>query len=327
MNCPGCLKENQQEFCAKCRKELFDGKKVSPVLSFNSPQKATEPYFIEHTQNISISGVQVKFSVKLENNQLELTEKGGEFLIKPIPIGNFLHLEAAPANEHLTMQLARQAFKINVPPNALVYFRDGSPAYLVKRFDRKAGSNANEKFQQEDFAQIAQRTSITHGENYKYDFSYEEIAALIREHIKTYKIEMEKFFRVILFNYIISNGDAHLKNFSAIQSLQGDYLLTPAYDLLCTKLHNPTESDLALSLFKDEFTKAFEAYGFYTYQDFFEFGKKIGIKVSRAEKIIAPFQKENKLVFKLIQNSFLNEAQKEIYIKNYLDRIKRMNMK
>ena len=35
--CPGCLKEGHDTYCAKCRKRLFGGKKVSHVLSFSRP--------------------------------------------------------------------------------------------------------------------------------------------------------------------------------------------------------------------------------------------------------------------------------------------------
>jgi serine/threonine-protein kinase HipA len=70
---------------------------------------------------------------------------------------------------------------------------------------------------------------------------------------------------MILFNYIFSNGDAHLKNFSVIQSEQGDYTLKPVYDLLCTRIHSPSESDMALDLLTDGFSNAFEASGFYTH--------------------------------------------------------------
>lgn len=70
-------------------------------------------------------------------------------------------------------------------------------------------------------------------------------------HIPTHAIELEKIFRLILFNYIFSNGDAHVKNFSAIQTDEGDHVITPAYDLLCTRIHSPGETDMALTLFKD----------------------------------------------------------------------------
>jgi serine/threonine-protein kinase HipA len=322
MNCPGCLKEVEIGFCKRCLQELFDGQKVAYTLSFNSPYEESSDAYLEHTKKISISGVQVKYSLRLEDNELKMTDTGGQYILKPIPTGTFKFLDQAPANEHLTMQIAKQFFNMNVPANALVGFRDGSPAYIVRRFDQ----TQNQKIQQEDFAQIAQMTSETHGKNYKYDLSYEEIAELIQEYIPTYKIELEKFFRMILFNYVFSNGDAHLKNFSVMQSEQGDYVLTPVYDLLCTRIHSPSESDMALDLLTDGFSNAFEASGFYTYQDFFEFAQKIGIKDSRIRKILAEFTKSNKVVHQLIKQSYLSNECKSLYANYYEDRLKRMNM-
>lgn len=322
MNCPGCLKLVETGFCKKCLQELFDGQKVAEVLSFNSPYKESSDFYLEHTKKISISGVQMKYSLRLQGNDLELTDKGGQFILKPIPTGTFKFLDQAPANEHLTMQIARQLYKLNVPANALMDFKDGSPAYIVRRFDQ----TSSKKIQQEDFAQIAQMTSESHGRNYKYDLSYEEIAKLIQKYIPTHKIALEKFFRMILFNYVFSNGDAHLKNFSAMQSEQGDYILTPVYDLLCTRMHSPNESDMALDLLTEGFSDAYEAYGFYTYEDFYEFGQKIGIKGSRVGKILAEFTSSNKSVYQLIEKSYLSDECKKLYAEYYEDRLKRMNM-
>lgn len=322
MICAGCLKDNEKGYCVKCRKALFDGEKVSTVLSFNSPYAENAEAFLDHTKKISISGVQVKYSVKLENNKLALTETGGQYILKPIPTGTFKHLDQVPANEHLTMQIASQAFKLIIPANGLIFFSDGSPAYLVRRFDQRQGR----KLQQEDFAQIAQMTSETHRQNYKYDLSYEEITELIRMFIPTHRIEIEKFFRLVLFNYVFSNGDAHLKNFSAIRSAQGDYVLTPAYDLLCTRIHSPNESDIALSLFKEGFTKTYEAYGFYTYQDFYQFGQQIGIKESRIRRIIQEFTRPQEIIQTLISKSFLKDDMKQSYKSFYEDKVKRLEM-
>jgi len=322
MNCPGCLKEIEIGFCKKCLQTLFDGQKVGHVLPFNSPYEDNSDSYLEHTKKISISGVQVKYSLRLEDKELQLTDMGGQYILKPIPAGTFKFLDQAPANEHLTMQIAKQLFKLDVPSNALMEFKDGSPAYIVRRFDQMD----SKKIQQEDFAQIAQMTSETHGKNYKYDLSYEEIASLITKYISTYKIELEKFFRMILFNYVFSNGDAHLKNFSAIKTAQGDYVLTPVYDLLCTRIHSPTESDMALDLLTDGYSNAFEACGFYAYQDFFEFARKIGIKDSRAKKILAEFTTSNKFVHQLIERSYLNAECKKLYADYYEDRLSRMNM-
>jgi serine/threonine-protein kinase HipA len=46
-----------------------------------------------------------------------------------------------PANEHLTMQIARQVYGIETAENALIFFKDGAPAYITKRFDVKEDGN------------------------------------------------------------------------------------------------------------------------------------------------------------------------------------------
>lgn len=324
MNCSGCLREVEQAgYCRKCLKNLFEGIRIDHVLPFNSPYAEGSDLYLDLTKKMSISGVQVKYSMRLEDNKLVLTETGGQYILKPIPAGQFKNLDQAPANEHLTMQLAGQLFKIVTPPNAIVHFNDNSPAYLVKRFDVKADGS---RYQQEDFAQIAEVTEETHGKNYKYDLSYEEIGMLIQRHIPMYAIELEKFFRLVLFNYIFSNGDAHVKNFSALRTDEGDYVLTPAYDLLCTRIHSPNEADMALTLFKDRFTRTYEVLGFYSYPDFIEFGKVLGIKENRVIKIIHEFHGKEERIDKLIYASFLSDGLKEKYKQTYTDKLTRLKM-
>jgi len=324
MNCSGCLKRiDNAGYCRKCLKDLFGGKKVEHVLPFNSPYKEESDLYEERTKKLSISGVQAKYSMRLEDKNLILTDKGGQYILKPIPGGQSKKLDQAPANEHLTMQLAGQLFKITVPANAIILFRDNTPAYLVKRFDVKADGS---KYPQEDFAQIAQVTEETRGKNYKYDLSYEEIGVLIKRHIPMYAIELEKFFRLILFNYIFSNGDAHVKNFSAIRTDEGDHVLTPAYDLLCTRIHSPGEADMALTLFKDRFTEAYEAHGFYTYDDFFEFGRGLAIKESRVVKIIEEFNGKDEGIDRLVDASFLRDDLKAFYKQTYKDKLTRLKV-
>lgn len=324
MNCSGCLKQiDYAGYCTKCQKDLFGGKKVEHILPFNSPYKEDSDLYRDLTKRLSISGVQVKYSMRLEGKDLVLTDKGGQYILKPIPAGHFKNLDQAPANEHLTMQIAGQIFKMSVPPNAIIHFNDNSPAYLVKRFDVRPDGL---KYQQEDFAQIAQITEETQGRNYKYDLSYEEIGSLIKSYISSHVIELEFFFRLIVFNYIFSNGDAHVKNFSAIQTDAGDHILSPAYDLLCTRIHAPNESDMALLLFKDRFTEAYDEIGFYTYNDFLEFARSLGMIETRAIKILDEFNGKDPVIDKLIDASFLRDDLKEFYKHTYKDKLTRLKI-
>ena len=51
---------------------------------------------------------------------------------------------------------------------------------------------------------------------------------------------------MLLFNYLFSNGDAHIKNFSLLETPLGDYRLSPSYDLLNTRIHIE-DTDFALN--------------------------------------------------------------------------------
>ncbi len=319
--CPACLKQGVETYCNPCLKKIFDDRKVNHLLDFTRPEFNSAK--LERNYRLSISGIQIKHSLKLENNKLVLTEKDGEYILKPIPNGVFKNLTQVPYNEHLTMQIANQIYKIDTAINAIVFFADEEPAYITKRFDRRKDGT---KLLQEDFAQIAGRTEETNGQNYKYDFSYEEIAELMRRHIKPYQIEIEKYFRVIIFNYLFSNGDAHLKNFSLYRNEEyGDYLLTKFYDLLNTSLHVPAETDLALDLFKDNFeTIAYKAGSKYTKPDFEEFAKRIGISQNRYEKVYYEMLDQSSFVKAVIDSSLLQSDLKEVYYESYVDRLERL---
>ncbi len=165
------------------------------------------------------------------------------------------NVDQVPANEHLTMQIAKQVYGINTAENAMIFFQDGTPAYITRRFDVKdhvaglAGKRGTE-----DFATLAGKTKDNAGPDFKYDYSYEEIGLLIRRYVPAWRVEIEKLFSLVVFNYLFSNGDAHLKNFSLLESSKGDYLLSPAYDLLNTRLHiDDTDFALQKGLFLDNY--------------------------------------------------------------------------
>jgi serine/threonine-protein kinase HipA len=296
---------------------------VSSVLNFDAPKDETLQAFQENSKKLSISGVQLKYSLKLKGNQLELCEKGGEYILKPIPVSRqLIELESAPENEHLTMQIAEQIFNINTAANGLIYFKDNQPAYITKRFDVM---NDGRKYLQEDFAQLLSRSKQTHGDTFKYDGNYEEIGNLIKRYVAASIPTLEKFFKLVVFNYVISNGDAHLKNFSLIRDKKGEYQLTPAYDLMSTVLHTPSESDTALSLYVVEMNSAFyQKYGYYGKPNFIEFAKKLGIVEIRAERILSEFNNKKELAIEFINQSFLNEVVKQKYISNYIEKSNRL---
>lgn len=236
-HCPGTLAAGYNTYSPTCLKRVFNGKKVFHVLPYDSPASNadTDELFLENRQIMSISGVQEKFSVLLEKNRLRLAADGerGTYILKPIPNAG-RRPDQMPANEHLTMQIARQVYDIETAENALIFFKNGAPAYITKRFDVKSDGS---KLAQDDFASLAGRTPQTHGEHFKYLGSYSELFSLMKKYLAVHKVEAPKLLTVLIFNYLFSNGDAHVKNFSITETPMGDYRLSPAYDLLNSRVH------------------------------------------------------------------------------------------
>ncbi len=324
--CPGTLAEGYTAYSPLCLRRMFEGKKINAFLPYDPPleDEAIAEQFMENRQRISISGVQEKLSFTLDKNTLRLTHSGeqGTYILKPIP-RDVKNPKMVPANEHLTMQIARQVYNIPTAENALIFFKDGSSAYITKRFDVKKD---NTKWGKEDFATLAGKSKDNAGADFKYTFSYEALGLLFQQYVPAWKIEIEKYFRLVVFNYLFSNGDAHLKNFSLLESSSGDYLLSPAYDLLDTKLH-VADTDFALSkgLFEDDF-KSFthRKSGHPSTLDFTEFGRRIGLSDKRIEKILLPFCQKQVFVQTLINHSFLGKPEKKAFLihlntkRNYL---------
>src|SRR5690606_26432601 len=148
--------------------------------------------FMENRKRISISGVQEKLSLLLEKNILRLTKEGeqGTYILKPVP-GDLKKVDQVPANEHLTMQIAKQVYRLNTAENAMIFFKNGSPAYITKRFDVKEDGN---KWGKEDFATLAGKTKDNAGANFKYEYSYEEVGILIQKYVPAWRVEIEKYF-------------------------------------------------------------------------------------------------------------------------------------
>ncbi len=318
-HCPGILAEGFSTYSRSCLNRVFMGKKVHHVLPYNSPTSTseTDALFEENQKRISISGVQEKYSVLLEKNRLRLINEGerGTHILKPIPrIGK--KADQMPANEHLTMQIARQVFGIETAENALIFFEDGSPAYITKRFDLKEDGT---KLAQDDFASLAGRTPQTHGEHYKYLGSYLELFNLMKEFLPAYKLETPKLLKLLVFNYLFSNGDAHFKNFALLETPMGDYRLSPAYDLLNSRIHIE-DKEFALD---DGLLPRNLAQGKISKQ-FAILAEQVGVSNNYFADLMIQMVSKSDLVERMVNASFLNETTKRNYWQAYQGRLKQL---
>ena len=319
--CPSTLQEGFTTYSPAARKLLFDGREVSHFLDFDSPNNDSpdNDSYSDHVGRISLSGVQPKAGLLVNaENRLEKPQEDerSTYILKPTPSSYaLLERKYCPANEHLTMQLASQVYHIETAANGLCFFRDGEAAYLCRRFD--VGPDGR-KYPQEDFASLAGLTSANGGSDFKYsNLSYEECADIIRKYVKAAPVEILKFFRIVVFNYLTLNDDAHLKNFSLIKGDGGEYHLAPAYDLINTSLHLRMPRIFALDkgLFKEGMklsdTRAVIR------RDFEEFGRRIGLPDRVIKRELDHFSAENPMARELINRSFLSETLKHNYWQSY----------
>jgi serine/threonine-protein kinase HipA len=315
--CPSTLRPGFSSYSPAAQAALFGSRsrKVSHVLAIGPPGKnaALNKTYNEHRKRISISGAQEKYSLRLEKNVLSLTDTRGTHILKPIPHERLERLEDLPANEHVSMQIAKQVYRMRTAECGLIFFDDGSPAYLTRRFDYKPGGM--DKYQLEDFATLLGKTPELEGDSFKYNASYLDIAQLIPEYTSAASVVLLDFFRLLVFNYFIGNGDAHLKNFSLMETRDGDMVLSPAYDLLCTALHLD-DSHLALrdGLYAGDYDeKTYYDKGMYTGASFLVFAEKANIGALPARQIVDEMVGGADRAIALVGQSFLSAEAKVQY--------------
>jgi len=130
-------------------------------------------------------------------------------------------------------------YGIEVPPCGLLPLLDGRIAYLVKRFDRLQDGS---KLQQEDFQQLLETDD-------RYSGSYEKIAGVIKRYSAVPGLDLVRLLERALLFFVLGNGDAHLKNFSLLSREEVGYELSPAYDIVNSRLVLPDErEEMCLSL-------------------------------------------------------------------------------
>ncbi len=295
MKCLICYKilgKSDTDYHKRCLKKVF-GLKQMP--SINIDEKEFKKYAKKLIEaNIAITGVQPKLSLWLEeskqNIRFTIVDNKSNFIIKPqSEIYRYL-----PENEDLCMRLASE-LNIKTAKHSLIKLPSGKLAYITQRFDRQK----NEKLASEDLCQLTETLT-----EHKYRGSYEKTGKIINKYSSQPGFDALTFFELILFSFIIGNADMHLKNFSMIENISGQFSLSPAYDLLSTFLviENETEQmSLNINGKKNKINL----------KDFDVLAKSLLLNKKQKENIYHKFLKKEKNIDWWIENSFLPQNQKE----------------
>ena len=306
--CKGCYKPDIAEYCADCRMQLFRKARVSCYLPFTLPERDQLDILSSYSKK-DLRDIRIEFALQQNENQLEPIEQRGSHILKVIPTGSFQRLEQLPANEHLTMQIAAQIYNIYTAPSALAFLSDENLAYLTRRIDISESHQYVDKY---TLSQLFAQHEDLNGNDLTH------IAALLKRYLAAYKPQVEYFFSLCIFNYLFSCRRQALHQFSLVKTAEGEYVISPAYNLLCTELHMHSDED---ALYYMQNGDPFLREGGYTHFDFYSFGIGIGIVPKRAQRILNRFVENELLVEYMVANSFLSDEGKTVYLEFYRERL------
>ncbi|MFH1349854.1 MAG: HipA domain-containing protein [Pseudomonadota bacterium] len=253
---------------------------------------------------MSISGVQPKLSIIHDRKHRALTvvDRGGLFILKP-PTDRF---EFLPENENLCMNIA-STYGIEVPPHGLLPLKDGGLAYVVKRFDRRDDGS---KLQQEDFQQLLQTDD-------KYAGSYERIANFIKKHSNAPGLDLVNLFERALLFFVLGTGDAHLKNSSLLRKEEAGNSLSPAYDIVSSRLVLPEEKEemcLSLQGKRNNISK----------KDFQGLSEHLGLDGKQVDNALQRLSGLRSSIEMMIEESFLEERLRDRFLEIFKERMQKI---
>lgn len=295
---------HSSDFHERCCQDFF-GTSLPPILPYNLDQMAE---LAKRTleRSVSVPGVQPKLSLSLVKEALGSSRLtvvgalGGNYIFKP-PTEHFAEL---PANEHITMLMAR-AFGVETVKSSLIRMSSGELSYVTKRVDR---TDSGEKVHMLDFFQILEAVD-------KYKSSMERIGKGLASYSANTLLDLLRLFESTLFSYLTGNNDMHLKNFSMIRKKDKEWVLAPAYDLLNVTIANPEDKEeLALTMDgkKSKFKK----------ENFLKFGRGLGLSDRQLSGVFKRFTQHKPDALVCIDKSFLSVEMKQAYKALLLERYK-----
>ncbi len=184
---------------------------------------------------ISLAGAQDKTSIAIFEDGLPRLPKGASpstHILKP-NIKRLSKVWHSAANETIVMRAAAHCGL----PTAEVFYEPHTQSCVVRRFDRLQRPDGTlSRLIQYDMCQLAATVSER-----KYQSEggpgLASCAELIRRYSTQPAVDLRHFVGWIFFNLFVGNNDSHAKNLS-IYSLPGEgVMLTPFYDLMCTRLY------------------------------------------------------------------------------------------
>ncbi|NCI76984.1 type II toxin-antitoxin system HipA family toxin [Acinetobacter kanungonis] len=208
---------------------------LSEILSYRSKEPLFPQLLDKYSLRTSLAGMQPKVSIPNSNTvQPDSTVQQRDLIVKSFDS----EFPLLTVNEFVCMQAAQHCGL--EPPKA--YLSENLETYVVERFDRSCNGT---KLGYEDFTTLMKKSNDPCA---KYTSSYETL--LKATYLYTSSVaEVEKMYKYIVFNCLIGNGDAHLKNFALQYSPDmKNIFVSPPFDITHTLIYASIDNQMALKL-------------------------------------------------------------------------------
>lgn len=180
-------------------------------------------------KRMSLAGAQHKLAVIERNGALAepVGSTASTHLLKPDhPNPAYPH---TVINEYFTMRLAA-ALKLEIPKISRRYVP--APVYLIQRFDREIRNAEIHRLHSIDACQL-----LNLDRAYKYRAADLHALVQITQRCSSPALARVKLYSWVVFNVLVGNEDAHLKNLSFFVDQRG-IRLAPHYDLLASAVYD-----------------------------------------------------------------------------------------
>lgn len=169
-----------------------------------------------------------------------------------------VRLDGIVTNEQLCLLTAARC-GISIPSSFIVNTGKGGEneiLFATERYDRQIPKNGKSvsglpcpvRLHQEDFAQAM---GVPASEKYEHQtgFHMRNMFDILRKHSANPIEDQLKLWDIIVFNFLIGNTDAHIKNFSLLYGPDLKSIrLAPAYDIVSTVVYEQSTRDMAFSI-------------------------------------------------------------------------------
>lgn len=206
-----------------------DSVTLSDILNYqgNEPlfPQLLEKYYLRN----SLAGVQPKISLPKTNRTLEQKDLIVKSFDEEFPL--------LTVNEFVCMEAARHCGL--EPPKT--YLSQNLETFVIERFDKPDGISLG----YEDFTTLLKRPSTPDA---KYIGSYENLLKATQLYTGDSN-ETRKMYQYIVFNCLIGNGDAHLKNYALQYTPDMKRIfVSPLFDVTHTIIYDSIDDKMALKV-------------------------------------------------------------------------------